>query len=228
MTPTDCLEAADSEAAARAAMQILLEQAAASISARGRFVLALCGGRTPERLYRRLAEADEDWDRWHLVYGDERCLPCHHEDRNSTLVTRCWLDAIDFPSENHHVPEVELGSDVAAARYAAAIETLLPLDMALLGIGEDGHTASLFPGHTHPFHSVVPVHDAPKPPAQRISLSYATLCDAAAVCFLVTGAAKHDALRRCLQGDDLPAARIRGKTRTTLVTDFPVDNVARR
>lgn len=214
---------ADGEAAAQAALEIVLAQAAAAIAARGRFVLALCGGRTPGRLYELLAEAGQDWRRWHLVYGDERCLPRGDEDRNCSLVQRCWLDRTDFPAANHHVPDAELGAAIAAPRYAKAIAPLLPIDLALLGMGEDGHTASLFPGHSHPDATVVAVHGAPKPPAERVSLGYAALNAADTVCFLVTGAAKRDALRRWQQGDDIPVARISGRTRTCLVTDIPAD-----
>ena len=213
----------DSETAAAAALELVLEQAAAAIAARGRFVLGLSGGSTPERLYRLLAKTDADWDRWHLVYGDERCLPLHHEDRTSTLVARCWLDEVGFPGKNHHVPAVELGAETAAAQYAATIEPLLPLDLALLGIGEDGHTASLFPGHSHPAQAVVPVKASPKPPPERISLSYETLSSARALCFLVTGTGKREVLQQILRGEDLPAAKILGQTITSLITDLPVD-----
>jgi 6-phosphogluconolactonase len=224
MKPTiELVKVADPEAAAEAALAIVLAQAAAAIDARGRFVLALCGGRTPGRLYELLADAGQDWRRWHLVYGDERCLPPGDEERNSSLVSRCWLDRTDFPAQNHHVPEAELGADIAAPRYARAIAPLLPIDLALLGMGEDGHTASLFPGHSHPDATVVAVHGAPKPPAERVSLGYAALNSADTVCFLVTGDAKRDALRRWQQGDDIPIARISGRARTCLVTDTTPD-----
>ncbi len=224
MKPTiELVKVADTEAAAQAALAIVLERAAEAIAARGRFVLALCGGRTPGRLYELLADAGQDWRRWHLLYGDERCLPPGDEERNSALVRRCWLDRTDFPAHNHHVPEAELGADIAAPRYAKAIAPLLPIDLALLGMGEDGHTASLFPGHSHPDATVVAVHGAPKPPAERVSLGYAALNGADTVCFLVTGAAKRDALRRWQQGDDIPVARISGRARTCLVTDLTPD-----
>ena len=219
--PIDYRRVADSEAAAGAALDLILQQAAGAIARHGRFVFALCGGSTPQRVYELLAAANQDWRRWHLLYGDERCLPGADGERNSALVERSWLGKIDFPPENHHVPPVELGADAAAAGYAAAIEPLLPLDLVLLGVGEDGHTASLFPGHSHPDATVVPVHNAPKPPPDRISLSYATLCDAGTVCFLVTGPAKRAALRRWLAGEDLPVTRIRGRSDTLLITDIP-------
>lgn len=224
MTAIDYRQVPDAETAAGIAVEVILQQAAAAIAARGRFVLALCGGSTPQRVYERLADAEQDWQCWHLLYGDERCLPLRDAQRTSTLVERCWLDRIQFPAANHHVPAVERGADRAALDYGADIEPLLPLDMALLGIGEDGHTASLFPGHAHPPQAVVPVHDAPKPPADRISMSYGTLCAAATVCFLVTGPAKRAALARWLSGEDIPAARVNGRERTLLITDLPRDH----
>jgi len=223
MPPTDYRQVADADAAAGAALDLILEEAAAAIALRGRFVLALCGGSTPQAVYRRLAETKQDWQRWHLLYGDERCLPRGDAGRTTTLVERCWLNKISFPPGNHHVPPVERGTDAAALDYGAAIAPLLPLDMALLGMGEDGHTASLFPGHAHPDQVVVPVHDAPKPPPDRISMSYATLCGAATVCFLVTGEAKREALRNWLDGADLPVARVTGTRQTILITDIPRD-----
>jgi len=226
MTPIEYRQVADCEAAASAALELILQQAGAAIEARGRFVIALCGGSTPRRVYELLGESNQDWQRWHLLYGDERCLPYRSEERTSTMVERYWLGRIHFPGKNHHVPAVELGADTAALEYGAAIETLLPLDMALLGMGEDGHTASLFPGHSQPAQIVVPVHDAPKPPRDRVSMSYSTLCNAATVCFLVTGPAKRDTLRRWLGGEDLPVARVSGRDRTILITDTPRERTA--
>ena len=136
------------------------------------------------------------------------------------MVEQCWLNKVNFPADNHHVPQVELGADVAAMDYGAAIESLLPIDLVLLGMGEDGHTASLFPGQTHPEQVVVPVHNSPKPPADRVSLSYTTLRNAATVCFLVTGSAKRESLERWLQGADLPIARVHGRNQTVLITDI--------
>ena len=166
-----------------------------------------------------LAKTHQDWSRWQLIYGDERCLPAEDPERTSTLVQQSWLNAVSFPPGNHHKAPAELGSDAAAQAYATDISALLPVDMALLGMGEDGHTASLFPGHIHPELAVVPVHNSPKPPADRISLSYSTLCEADTVCLLVIGTAKRDALQRWQQGEDLPVARVHGRQKTVLITD---------
>ena len=181
---------ANSKQMAQMALALLLQLAAAAIATRGRFVLALAGGTTPVPLY---------------------------PQRNSTMVENTWLRAAGFPPRNHHMPDMEQQPQRAAAAYAAAIEGLLPLDMALLGIGEDGHTAGLFPGHQHPDQSVVSVHNAPKPPPTRISLSYTTLNAARVVCYLVSGVDKHAVVEAFCNRLDIPATRICGAESTCLM-----------
>jgi 6-phosphogluconolactonase len=202
---------------AQMALALLLQVAADAIAARGRFVLALAGGTTPIPLYKLLAQVTADWDRWHLVYTDERWLPHGHPQRNSTMVEKNWLRPAGFPAQNHYMPDLEQPAENAAASYASMIEGLLPLDMALLGIGEDGHTASLFPGHLHPDQSVVAVDCAPKPPPTRISLSYSTLNAARVVCFLVSGEDKYAVVEAFSNGSDMPATQIGGTESTRLM-----------
>ncbi len=124
-------------------------------------------------------------------------------------------------SENQlHMIPAELGAEKGAAAYEEAIRPALPFDLVLLGLGEDGHTASLFPGHEHPQDRlVVPVHQAPKPPSERISLNYGALCSADSVLFLVSGAGKHHALNRWQRKGDIPAARIQGRNQTLVLAD---------
>lgn len=207
------------EAAAEAALELVLQAAVNAVEQRGRFVLALSGGSTPRKLYELLAQQDIDWAHWHLIYGDERCLPDGDTERTSTLVEQSWLNLVSFPRDNHHIPPVTLGAQAAAFQYSDTIANLLPIDVALQGMGEDGHTASLFPGQRHPDSLVVPIYDSPKPPPERISLGYQVLCNAYTVCFLVTGAGKRPTLERWLAGEELPVARIHGQETTVLITD---------
>lgn len=216
--PIERRDLADGAQVAATALELVLQVAKESIAARGRFVLVLAGGTTPAALYSLLADARQDWSQWHLVYGDERCLPDGDPQRNSTMVARSWLDRVQFPPQNHHIPPVDLGSEAAAAAYSTAIAGLLPPDLALLGMGQDGHTASLFPGHHHADTTVVAVHAAPKPPAERISLSYATLCSARVVCYLVVGEDKREVIEAFFNDDDIPATRVRGAARTVVIT----------
>jgi len=194
--------------AAEAARRILTAARTAS-AARGVFRLVLAGGGTPLRTYRLLAQAPADWSAWHIYYGDERCLPPDHQDRNSRAAALAWLDRVALPRGNVHPIPAELGAEAAALAYEPLVEAALPFDLVLLGMGEDGHTASLFPGHDHPPRAlVVPVLAAPKPPPERVSLGAAALSAAREVLFLVTGGGKRDAVAAWRRGDALPAAGI--------------------
>lgn len=203
----------DAEAMARAAAERVLLAADAAIRARGRFRIALAGGTTPEMTYGLLAASDARWADWHCYFGDERCLAQGHTDRNSTLAQRAWLGRVAIPPENVFPIPAELGAEAAAQAYRETVRQALPFDLVLLGMGEDGHTASLFPGqHQDPSELVHPVHGAPKPPPDRVSLSAASLSDAREVLFLISGASKRDAVRRWRDGEPLPAAQIRARS----------------
>lgn len=201
----------DADALAQHAAEQILAAARQAIAARGVFHLVLAGGRTPEAVYRRLGEADFDGARWHLWWGDERCLPPFDAQRNSQMAERAWLHAGQIPEDNRHPIPAELGAEAGAQRYAELLPAT-PFDLTLLGLGEDGHTASLFPGHeigcAPHAPAVLAVHDAPKPPAERVSLSCARLSYSRQVLFLVCGADKRPALAAWHAGEPLPAARI--------------------
>ncbi len=198
----------------------VLSAARRAIDERGDFRLVLAGGSTPLLAYRRLAEAVADWSRWRLYYGDERCLPADHPQRNSRLCSNAWLEPAAFPGAGHFPIPAELGAEAAAASYSRTLTAVRPFDLVLLGMGEDGHTASLFPGHAEPTGvDVLPVHRAPKPPADRVSLSSQALSDAREVLILVTGAGKQGALTRWRAGDELPVARIRARERLEVLMD---------
>ncbi len=211
---------ADAGAVAREALAMILDSASRALAREGRFRLVLAGGSTPERTYRLLTETVSDWTGWEFFLGDERCLPADHPGRNSTMLRHVLFRHIPVEDARIHRIPAEQGAEAGALAYEQAIRGRLPFDLVLLGLGEDGHTASLFPGHEHPQERlVVPVHDAPKPPPDRISLNYHTLCAAREVLFLVSGAGKHDALARWQRGEDIPAARIHGREQTRVLAD---------
>ena len=210
----------DSDAVATRATELILQAADVAIRERGMFQLVLAGGRTPEKVYQQLANARADWKNWHLYFGDERCLPADHTDRNSQMAARSWLARGQIPDDHIHSIPAELGAATAAQQYADLVSQARPFDMVLLGMGEDGHTASLFPGHAFPHGELVhAVNSAPKPPAERVSLSTESLGDSRDVLVLITGNSKRDAVRQWQQGTDLPIARIPVRQNMTVLVD---------
>lgn len=204
---------ADAEALRRAASERILDAAARAIRERGRFAIALAGGETPRGVYERLRGARTDWAAWHVWFGDERCLPRGDAGRNSAMAAAAWLDHVPIPAEQIHEVPAELGAARAAAAYASALEPVGEVDLVLLGLGEDGHTASLFPGRepgaAPGAPDVLAVFAAPVPPAERVSLSAARLSRAREVLFLVEGERKRGAVSRWRAGEALPAGAIR-------------------
>lgn len=201
----------DAAAVAATAADVVLAAAQNAIGQRGIFHLVLAGGTTPQRVHERLRDATADWSRWHIWFGDERCLPPEDAERNSLMACTSWLDHVAIPRGNIHCIPAELGADAGATAYAHALAGVTEFDLVLLGLGEDGHTASLFPGHDWSVAGLAPVlavTDAPKPPPQRISLSPARLAATRQLVFLVTGAGKHTAVRDWRAGVAIPASQI--------------------
>ena len=180
-----------------------------------------------------------DWSEVHLWWGDERFLPTGHADRNETQARTALLDDLGaaLPARNvHPVPApgsvgVATAEDAAVA-YAAELETYAPsgspgpavprFDVVLLGMGPDGHVASLFPGHpteTASGATTVAVRDAPKPPPERVSLTNEAICAAEAVWIVVAGAEKAPKVAAALTGAALPAARVHGRECTLWLVD---------
>lgn len=206
--------AADPAALRLAVTAGILRAASRAIARHGSFDLVLAGGNTPRGIYAALSQTAADWPRWHVWFGDERCLPPDAPERNSHMAGHAWLDHVSIPCGQIHPIPAELGAAAAAAAYAAVLaDRRRPFDLVLLGLGEDGHTASLFPGHDLGTASdaadVLAVFDAPKPPAERVSLSARRLADAAEVFFIAGGPDKRDALAAWRAGVALPAAAIR-------------------
>ena len=207
------------DVAARAS-EIILAAARSAIEQRGVFSLVLAGGSTPADCYTLLAAAQADWPRWHIYFGDERCLDPTDPERNSVMAATRLTAQVLIPAHQVHPIPAERGPEAAAQAYRDTISQKLPFDLVLLGMGEDGHTASLFPGHDHPRDAlVVQVYGAPKPPAARVSLGQQALVDCHQLLLMVTGAGKRSAMQRWQAGDDLPVARVAGAANTTLLLD---------
>jgi 6-phosphogluconolactonase len=182
----------DAERVAEAAARIVADSLRASDGLR----LVLAGGTTPLRCYALLAGmTDLAWGRATVLFGDERCVPPQHPDSNFRVVDEVLLRRV-CPASVHRIP-AELGVEEAAARYEPIVAAA-PLDLVLLGLGQDGHTASLFPGNAAlgAAGHVAPVHGAPKPPPDRVTLTLRALNEAKRIVVLVSGADKKDAVRR--------------------------------
>lgn len=213
-TPAQCRwhTVADLPALHRAALNAILGSAMLAIQLRGRFHLVISGGETPREIYRQLRAARSDWSAWHIYFSDERCLPPTDVNRNSRMAAEAWLDHVAIPAVQLHIIPGELGASQAARVYAETLRTVGMFDLVLLGLGEDGHTASLFPKHEWGSAPDAPdtlaVLDAPKPPPQRVSLSAARLSRSRQVIFLVAGESKRKAVAEWRNGKIIPAQAV--------------------
>lgn len=199
-----------------AAAQAFVETAREAVEERGRFVVALAGGETPKELYRVLANEHADdlpWQHVHWFWSDERFVGPDDPESNVGMAREC-LGPLALPERCWHPPDTSLPSpEETAERYERELPPFLPMDVVLLGLGEDGHIASLFPGSPaleEKERLVVAVRDAPKPPPLRITMTLPAIHRSRAVHFLVSGSRKRDALTRTLrvEAPPLPASRI--------------------
>lgn len=215
---------ADAEAVARRAAEIIAGEARAAVAARGRFVLAVSGGQTPWVMLRALAGLEVPWTGVHLVQVDERVAPAGDPDRNLTHLRESLLDRVPLPAEQVHAMPVESADlEAGAVAYAATLREIAGtppvLDLVHLGLGPDGHTASLVPGD--PALAVTQADVAVTAPyrgRRRMTLTFPVLDRARRVLWLVTGAEKAEMLARLLRGDPtIPAGRVRQHRAIALV-----------
>jgi len=198
-----------------------------AIAARGRFAIALPGGSVATTCFPRFAEANVDWSRTHFFWCDERAVSATHPESNYGVAEKLWLERITMGhSPTIHRMEADhadLGD--AARRYERALREKGPLDLALLGMGPDGHVCSLFPGHAmlaEKERLVGVIEDSPKPPPKRLTLTLPALAAAGEVVIVATGAAKADIVRAVCRDEasQLPAAlALRGAKKGTIVLD---------
>jgi 6-phosphogluconolactonase len=207
---------ADADSVAQKAAAAIAEEARTSVAARGRFVMAVSGGRTPWLMLRALAGEDVPWSAVHVMQVDERVAPEGHPDRNLTHLRESLLAHVPLPPDHVHAMPVEAPDlPASAARYAATLQEIcgpLPvLDLVQLGLGPDGHTASLVPGD--PVLGVTSVDVAMTGAYQgrrRMTLTYPALNRSRRILWVVTGSEKMAMLHRLLDGDtSIPAGRVR-------------------
>jgi 6-phosphogluconolactonase len=222
MMTTTCVQIfPDSPALSHFAAELFTRTAREAVAARGRFLASLSGGGTPLALYRLLATASLPWDQLLFFWGDERCVPPDDPECCYQQARAVWLGQVPIPEKNLFRILGELGPEAAAADYARQMQAVAApgltwprFDLALLGLGADGHTASLFPGsaETHgPATVAVTAHYQDRP-ANRVSLTPEVFNSARNVVFLATGSEKAAALAATLTGardpGRLPAQRI--------------------
>jgi 6-phosphogluconolactonase len=214
----------DMEALAQAAAERIAQAAACSIAERGLFTIALAGGSTPKRTYAELAAGNVspsvDWSRTYLFFGDERCVPLDDERSNYRMARESLIEPAHVAADHvFPVPTDSGDARQAAGAYAAVLADFFGLapgampvfDLVLLGLGDDGHTASLFPGARALAVVDTPVTSSPSgvlpPPVDRVTLTFPAINAARQVMFLVAGAGKAEALRDVWQGHVTPVER---------------------
>ncbi len=216
----------NAEALAQTGVDLFCQYASTSIERNGVFRVALSGGSTPLRMNRLLASMSVDeqpaWSAMQMFWSDERFLPATDPDSNVFMAKDTLLDHVNVLPDSIYAPQTEnVKPEVAAKRYGELIcdvfQTDLPkFDLILLGMGPDGHTASLFPGHPeveHPSDALVQaVFDSPKPPPTRLTFTYRLINLARQVVFLVGGESKADAIAEIFgapdQSGNLPAGKV--------------------
>jgi 6-phosphogluconolactonase len=205
------------EEAAAAAAEVLATEIASARTVRGEAHVALSGGSTVGQAYRLLGPELSDWRDVHLWYGDERVVPLDDPESTHRLAT----GTLEAPGAIWHPLAVDLGLEGAAAAYAEELDGTV-IDIALNGMGPDGHTASLFPGHPmlHAAGIAVAVPDSPKPPPERVTLTLGKLNESRKILLLVTGAEKAPMLARVIAGADpaVPASLL-ARDRLEVIAD---------
>ncbi|HEX6352776.1 6-phosphogluconolactonase [Actinophytocola sp.] len=221
-------ETADELASATA--DRLVAALAAAQAARGTASVVLTGGRTGIAVLAALRSATLDWSSLDIYWGDERFLPAGDPERNETQAREALLDHVPVsPARVHPMApsDGEFGDDpdAAAEAYAVLLKDVPSFDVCLLGVGEEGHTASIFPHSPAVYETaraVVAVRDCPKPPPTRVSLTLPTIRQASEVWLMTTGEAKAEPVASALAGaseEDVPAAGARGKRHTLWILD---------
>jgi 6-phosphogluconolactonase len=181
----------------------------AAVSARGEFHLVLPGGGSPRGLLSLLRDRHLPWRFVHLYLTDERCLPPGDGKRNDFMIEQLLLPYVRLPYANVHRIPAELGPEAGAQAFAELLRNTPPFDLVILGMGEDGHTASLFPGSAvlDDEGAAVAVRHAPKPPVERVSLGLQRLLSARERLVIAMGVGKRPVLQRIQAGEVFPVTR---------------------
>ncbi len=225
----------DAEAAGELVGLQIFESAQKAVAETGRFTLAIPGGSSPRAVFEKLSSpkylSEFPWSKTHVLWVDERAVPAHHKDSNAGVFIREVFTDLPFVPEQVHRMLGELGPEHGALAYQDTLRSVLnpeggdesTIDFALLGIGEDGHIASLFPGDPalDSTGTVIPIFNSPKPPPERITLTMPVLKSAKRIIMLVLGQGKAEAVARSFAGEPLPAQIVADETNALWVIDQP-------
>tara|TARA_R110000868_G_scaffold241497_3_gene496890 strand:- start:656930 stop:657667 length:738 start_codon:yes stop_codon:yes gene_type:complete len=212
---------------------LITQAAIKAVAERGRFTLAIPGGGSPRAVFEVLSKPANlqifPWSKTQLLWVDERAVPPEHPDSNAGVFIREVFTDLPLIPANIHRMLGELGPEHGAAAYRETLQTVLnpdgghenTIDFALLGIGEDGHIASLFPGDAalDSTDTIIPIFNSPKPPPERITMTMPVIKSAKEIVVLVLGQGKADAVAKSLAGEPLPAHLVTDGTNTTWVID---------
>lgn len=207
---------ADAESLSMAAAEVFAAEARQAVQARGRFAVALAGGNTPQRTYELLAQEpfreQMPWQSVHVFWGDERCVPADDPRNNARMACKSLLDHVPVPSDQVHPMVCDRSPNDAADEYEALLRDFFAdgrsrFDLVLLGLGENGHTASLFPGTSALDEQQRWVADVyvPEEGLHRLTLTAAAINQTALVVFLVSGNAKAPILQKVLEDAQDPS-----------------------
>lgn len=198
----------DFKDASKEAANFLAETIRKSVSERGICHVILPGGKSPAQCLQYLSEMNLPWEKIHWYPGDERVLPEDDSERNDVMLRKNLWSKI--PAGTFHSIPTEYGTEESVELYKNEVKDLDVIDVAFLGMGEDGHTASLFPENNalKDERDIVPVYDSPKPPAERVSFGINKLSEARVRMVLTGGESKADILSRIKQGENLPINNI--------------------
>ena len=201
------------------AKKFIIERAELAIKNKGSFSLVLSGGSTPVNVYTLLANEHVDFEKWHIYFGDERCFPLNHLERNSSVAESTWLSKVNIPKSNIFIIPAEVGNEEAAISYEKVLDSEKAFDLVILGMGDDGHIASLFPNQKwDDSRQVIPIKDAPKSPSERVSLTPSRLSNSDEVLFLIAGKNKLNAFNQYKSDGNLPANSVSALNKISVMT----------
>lgn len=201
-------------------VEIINDVSKNAIEKRGLFHLVLCGGTTPVSVYKLLRSLNTKWHCWQFWLCDERIPSSTFTDLNRYMIENELLNYIPVEKKQIHFMPIDSSIEIAVEQHEVELNSVGLFDLCLLGIGEDGHTASLFPGNdcgeNEYAKNVLAVLNSPKPPKQRISLSAKRLNMSEVVLFITSGKEKKSIINRVIKGENLPCNLIKGKEKTLL------------